>query len=119
MAKVKGCINDTCAAKHKKLLFKEDDEFCPKCGQPLSYVCKSCHTKLLDGKEKYCVRCIAKREDLKKDVLTHATAITTGVAAVAKTAPKLIKDSQVIVNAGKQAANMGKSVVNAAKNIKK
>ena len=89
MSKVKGCINDTCSAKHKEILFKEDDMFCPKCGQPLYYVCKSCHTKLPDGENKLCVRCLAKKEDRKKNIKVGVGAAVATVSAADRKSTRL------------------------------
>lgn len=62
----KGCINETCIARKKKIAFKSDDLFCPKCGKPLEYVCSKCWKKLADGSQKYCIRCQSDIQD-KKD----------------------------------------------------
>jgi len=58
MGKIKGCGNETCEAHKKKLIYKESESFCSKCGSPLVYVCKDCYTKLSDDTAKYCVRCL-------------------------------------------------------------
>ena len=69
MAKaLKGCINDGCVAKQKKMHFKDSDDYCPKCGQPLYYVCKRCGMQLPDNTKKYCLRCENELKD-KKDEL--------------------------------------------------
>lgn len=57
MGLIKGCINKECGAKYKKIKFKEDDLFCPKCGKELTYVCVKCHEPVEEEGKKYCERC--------------------------------------------------------------
>lgn len=90
MGKVKGCMNEACFAHQKKIRYKEEDEYCSKCGMKLYYVCKECYKQLPDGSEKHCVRCLAEKQE-RKD---HRTKIVKGVAVGA---------GSVIVVAGKQA----------------
>ena len=54
------------ALQQKKMHFKENDLFCPKCGQPLYYVCKRCGMQLPDNTRRYCLRCENELKD-KKD----------------------------------------------------
>jgi len=68
MGKIKGCSNETCVAHKKKTTYKESDKFCPKCGNALTLVCKDCKTQLSSDKDKYCLRCHAKRDDKKDKV---------------------------------------------------
>lgn len=65
MGKIKGCSNESCQARQKRITYKESEAFCSRCGTPLIHVCKECYTQLPDGGEKYCVRCRAKHEDGK------------------------------------------------------
>ncbi|MDO4976761.1 MAG: hypothetical protein Q4E53_05805 [Eubacteriales bacterium] len=44
----KGCVNEECIARIKKISYKNTDEFCSKCGLPLSFVCKDCWMELED-----------------------------------------------------------------------
>lgn len=84
MKKVKGCINGTCAASQKKIIYKEEENYCPKCGNKLYYVCKKCYTQLPNDSEKYCVRCLADRQDHKDYTMKIAGSVvaTVGVAAI-------------------------------------
>ncbi len=69
MAKaVKGCLNKECVANQEKKNFGEHYDFCPKCGQPLSYVCKDCRMALEDNSRKYCVRCESKHKDDREQI---------------------------------------------------
>lgn len=78
MGKVKGCINKECIASQEKTIYKDEYDYCIKCGNKLYYVCKKCYTKLPDDWEKYCVRCIAEKKDKKERVLKT----TFGVAGI-------------------------------------
>ncbi len=62
MAKVKGCANDNCAAHKKQITYKESEEYCSRCGRPLSYVCKKCYTPL-DERGEYCLIHQAEKDD--------------------------------------------------------
>lgn len=65
MGIIKGCVNEKCIVHKKKISYKESEDYCSKCGDKLSYVCKKCYTFLEDNSEKYCVRCLAERQDRK------------------------------------------------------
>ena len=85
MAKaIKGCTNINCQSFTKKIEYKDNNDFCPKCGQPLHYVCKDCWMELPDGTQKYCVRCAGIRKD-KRDEWVKSTgeAILKGAKATA------------------------------------
>ena len=71
MGKVKGCGDEKCVAHKKKIVYKDSESFCSKCGNSLVYVCKDCKTQMPGDSEKYCVRCLAKRKD-RKDKMKKA-----------------------------------------------
>ena len=85
MEKIKGCGNESCEAHQKKLICKESEAFCSKCGRPLVYVCKDCYTQLPPDTDKYCVRCLAKHEDRKDKAKKVAAWVsgTVGTGAMA------------------------------------
>lgn len=88
MAKVKGCTNSRCVAHTKKITYKKSEDFCSKCGQPLSFVCKSCYTPIEES-QKLCVMCQAKVDDrndkIKDGVLkVGGFVLTVGTVAVSK-----------------------------------
>ena len=62
---VKGCINENCIAKKEMHNFNALYEYCLRCGQPVTWVCKQCRTVLPDGNKRYCVRCENQIEDKK------------------------------------------------------
>ena len=82
MGKIKGCGNESCETHKKKITYKESEAFCSKCGSPLVYVCKDCHTQLPDDATKYCVRCFAEHEDRKDKAKKLAAGFGGGALAV-------------------------------------
>ena len=113
MAKaLKGCVNEGCIAKQKKIYFKDSDVYCPKCGQPLFYVCKRCGMKLPDKTRKYCIRC---ENEMKDEHDEWGRTIMNGVSKGVSKAGKALGEG------GKQAADfIGKSskkVVEAAGDV--
>ena len=111
MKAFKGCTNTDCI-EYKKTHYKKDDQYCPKCGKPLSFVCAECWKPLEDGSEKYCISCKAKKEQkraeqrdaVKKVGLGVGKAVTTvgivvsGIAEAAKSSERLIKSYKEITN---------------------
>ncbi|MBR3752534.1 MAG: hypothetical protein IKK50_05320 [Ruminiclostridium sp.] len=81
MALIKGCTNIECGQKHKKVKYKEDDLFCPKCGKELSYVCGKCFAPLEEA-AKRCDICQAKVDGRKEKVKSGAAKVV-GAAKVA------------------------------------
>lgn len=92
MKKNKGCTNADCIACEKKTHFREDDNFCPKCGNELFYVCQGCHMKFEDNSKEYCIYCERERESKKQkriDTLKKVgPSVVAGVAAVGAAAKK-------------------------------
>lgn len=110
MAKaLKGCVNEECIAKQKKMYFKESDTYCPKCGQPLCYVCKRCGMKLPDNTRKHCIRCENEMKDERDE---WGRTIMNGVSKGMSKAGKALGEG------GKQAVDFigkgSKKVVEAA-----
>lgn len=94
MSKVKGCVNQNCSAKQKKIKYKEADLYCTKCGQELTFVCPKCYTVLQKDDGKYCVRCSEGKKDKKEKAAKAAGAaggIAAGIVAVAGAALPVIK----------------------------
>lgn len=92
MGKIKGCGNESCEAHKKKFNYKESEAFCSKCGRPLVYVCKDCHTQLSDDTKKYCIRCFAEHEDRKDKVKRIAAGGALAVGGVILTFGKKALD---------------------------
>lgn len=75
MGRVKGCMNESCLANQKSITYKEENDYCPKCGNKLYNVCKKCYTQLPDNAARYCVRCIAEKQDRKDKAKDRALKI--------------------------------------------
>lgn len=93
MARVKGCVNDKCLARQKKITYAESEEFCSKCGQRLSYVCKKCYTPL-ESAGKLCVRCQADKDD--RNDKRNKWLIGIGSTAAAVTVGALTKGKDIV-----------------------
>ena len=84
MAKIKGCTNSRCVAHTKKITYKKSEDFCSKCGQPLSFICKSCYTPIAES-QKRCVMCQAKvddRNDKIKEVAGQAGVAVLSIGGI-------------------------------------
>ncbi|MGO5359505.1 hypothetical protein ACTQYZ_09535 [Anaerofustis sp. LCP19S3_F7] len=108
MKKLKGCFNKECKAFFRKDKFKEDYEYCPMCGQKLSYVCteKQCYNLLENPLAGICEDCIKKKEEQKeKRKETAQNVVDMGskaVEKVAENAPQIV----AAVGIGKKAINI-------------
>lgn len=110
MKAFKGCVNPECAV-YKKKHYKNEDDYCTKCGEKLYYVCADCWKQLDTNKEKYCITCKAIRDD-KKDQRAEktketvkkvgATFAATGpiIVAAAKNVQQIEKSGKTLVEAG-------------------
>lgn len=118
MAKaLKGCINEECIAKQKKMYFKDSDTFCPKCGQPLCYVCKRCGMKLPDNTRKYCIRCENEMRDERDE---WGKTIINGVSKGMSKAGKALGEGgkQAVDFIGKGSKKISEAAGDAAVEIK-
>lgn len=95
MGRVKGCTNEKCVAFKKKITYKETEEYCSKCGQPLSYVCKKCYTPLED-KGKYCAIHQAEKDD--KADQAKKVALGVGGAVLSAGAVVITKGKDIVKN---------------------
>lgn len=118
MKAFKGCTNPECKT-YKKTHYKKDDGFCPKCGNPLSFVCAECWKPMEDGKVKHCISCAAEKEQHraeKRDALKKGGSKVIAVAGAAVVAvPKLVKDSDKLVKDTKKAADAVAHVIKLVK----
>ena len=113
---VKGCTNITCAAYHKRITYKKSDDFCSKCGQPLTYVCKKCFSPVENMNDKYCVACAEemaeKREQMKAsavkagkvalkagEIAIKVAPFAASIPGIKKIAPKIQKAAPVVEKA--------------------
>lgn len=91
MWRVKGCVDEKCIARQKKIFYKESDEFCSKCGKKLTFVCKKCYTVLEDSKEKYCIRHLEERTERKEKAMKIGGTVISTVAVVGGAAFTAVK----------------------------
>lgn len=61
MRAFKCCVNLDCDA-YKKIHYKKNDQFCVKCGSPLSFVCAGCWKPMESDEERYCIGCTTEKE---------------------------------------------------------
>ncbi|MFI3169897.1 MAG: hypothetical protein R3Y06_08140 [Faecalibacterium sp.] len=87
----KGCLNETCEANRKKTKYKKDDNFCLKCGSPLSIICVDCFCELENDDTNRCVKCKAKRDDARDNRMKQVVAAGGIVAASVKVVPEIGK----------------------------
>ncbi len=97
----KGCPNESCERHQKKIMLKATEEYCPKCGTKLIYVCAKCFREIedIDSKHRICSLCEAEGQE-KKDAAA-GKAKNAGKAVVGVVAPviiaaggKIVKDLQ-------------------------
>ena len=77
--------------------------FCPKCGQPIYYVCKRCGMQLPDNTKKYCIRCENEIKDQRDE---WGKTLINGVGQGVSKAGKAITDG------GKQAVKLVENTTN-------
>ena len=116
--RVKGCSNPECENHIKKVKLKATDEFCPKCGEPLVFVCKKCFSEIQDlgAEHTKCTHCMeeaqAKKEqtiDKAKDMAKKAGVAVVGVGGAV--AAKVMQDEKKeLVKVGVKYAKQGLAV---------
>lgn len=97
----KGCPNEACERNKKKIKLSATEEFCPKCGSKLVYVCTKCFKEIedIDTKHKVCRLCEAQAADKKQkvgDIAKKAGGGVVGIVApvVIGVAQKVAKDEK-------------------------
>lgn len=113
--RVKGCPNETCQMHRGKKKQSSENEFCPKCGSRLIFVCEKCFAEIedIDYSHRKCKRCeaeaVEKREKAKDTVKKAAGKVgAAGVAVVGAAAAGIQKEGV------KQAAAAGSKAVKEA-----
>ena len=114
MKAFKGCTNVDCKA-YKKIHYKNEDQFCLKCGKPLSYVCAECWKIMEDSKDRLCISCQAEKEQKRAQTVDKvkngggkAVAVIGGVACAIVT---IGRDADKIAGGAKKVASAGVKVV--------
>ena len=97
----KGCPNEACERHQKKIMLKATEEYCPKCGSKLIYVCAKCFREIvdIDPKHKICSLCEAEGLEKRDAALDKAKKVGKGAAGlvvpvVIKAGGKIVKDLQ-------------------------
>lgn len=100
----KGCPNGSCERNQKKIKLSATEEFCPKCGIKLVYVCTKCFKEIedIDPKHKVCKLCEAEASDKKQKIGDMAK--KAGGAAVGVVTPVVIGVGRKVVKDGQKGA---------------
>ena len=113
--RAKGCPNESCPMHNEKKKQPAKNEYCPKCGSRLIFVCEKCFEEIedIDYSHRKCKRCEAEAAEKKekvKDAVKNAAgkAGAAGVAVVGSAAAGIQKEGV------KQAAAAGSKVVKEA-----
>lgn len=118
MKAFRGCTNVECKA-YKKVHYKKNDDFCLKCGKPLSFVCADCWKPMEDGNVKYCISCKIEKEQhneaVKANIKKYGGGAAAAIAGVVVAIPKVVKDSDKLVKDGKAFAEALGDVINMVK----
>ena len=83
MKRLKACLNEKCPT-YRKSYYKASDEYCVKCGQKLSFVCRAhkCFKPIPDDKHvAYCIIHQEERKDKKDNRINRAAKIGGGIVA--------------------------------------
>lgn len=95
--RVKGCPTEGCQMHDEKKRRPADDEFCPKCGARLIFVCKKCFCEIedIDSDHRICARCEAELKDKQKEakeLIQKGGAATVAAAMALPKAYNFVKD---------------------------
>ncbi len=73
----KGCPNPDCDCNKRKVKYNPDNEFCPKCGFKLVYVCVKCYKEIEDrGPEhRICDLCEAEKAERNEVAVDKVKAV--------------------------------------------
>ena len=117
----KGCPNESCERHQKKIMLKATEEYCPKCGTKLIYVCTKCFREIedIDPKHRICSLCEAEGQEKKEAAVDKAKKVGKGAAGLI--VPVIIGAKGEIIKklqngAVKKAVKMAEKV---AKNVRK
>ncbi len=80
----KGCPNESCERHQKKIMLKATEEYCPKCGTKLIYVCSKCFREIedIDPKHRICGLCEAEGQEKKDAAADKAKKVGKGAAGL-------------------------------------
>ena len=112
--RAKGCPTENCVMHTEKVKQSADNDFCPKCGAKLVYVCKKCFRQIedVDPKHQSCELCEAKAEEKHREWKDKAKGIAAkGIIPVAAIGAGIV--NKVGKDFEKEVINKGAKVVEA------
>ena len=112
--RAKGCPTENCVMHTEKVKQSADNDFCPKCGAKLVYVCKKCFRQIedVDPKHQICELCEAKAEEKHREWKDKAKGIAAkGIIPVAAIGAGIV--NKVGKDFEKDVINKGAKVVEA------
>lgn len=112
--RAKGCPTENCVMHTEKVKQSADNDFCPKCGAKLVYVCKKCFRQIedVDPKHQICELCEAKAEEKHREWKDKAKGIAAkGIIPVAAIGASIV--NKVGKDFEKEVINKGAKVVEA------
>ena len=98
----KGCVNRNCKAYTKKIIYKDEFDYCPLCSEKLEYVCADCWKVLEHDTYRYCEACKVKREQKREKTIekvkAYGPAVVGALGAAWKKKDKIIEVANKIIN---------------------
>ena len=74
--RIKGCPNVTCPEFQAKAKYEADDNYCKKCGTPLTFVCAKCFRKIEDVEgQRLCPDCECRKKTKVSDATKKAAVV--------------------------------------------
>lgn len=113
--RAKGCPNETCPMHKEKKKQPAENDYCPKCGSRLIFVCEKCFAQIedIDYSHRKCKRCeaeaIERKEKAKETVKNAAGKVGAAGGVVVGAAVAGIQKE-----GSKQAAVAGSKIVKEA-----
>ncbi len=118
MKAFKGCTNPECKT-YKKVHYKNDDLFCPKCGCDLEYVCAKCWKVMDSNVKRLCISCSAEQEQknaqAKEQILKKGAHVVEGLGAVAVLVGGVAKNFDAIADGTQKVVKAGSKLLKVIK----
>ena len=103
--RIKGCPNVTCPEFQAKAKYEADDNYCKKCGTPLTFVCAKCFRKIEDVEGKrLCPDCEGRKKTKVSDATKKAAVVVKQKAPEALETAKVLAQNENVQKAAKVAA---------------
>ena len=100
----KGCPNESCERNQNKIKLAATEEYCPKCGTRLRFVCAKCFDEIEDrgAGHRICERCELERREKRADAADKALKAGKKIAGVA--APVVAGVAGTVMKKGQKVA---------------